>query len=263
MHGPQGGVWGNNGRLSTTGWADAIVSTSATLPTDIRVGIQCFRADGTSVSDTSVISVNPIATGSGAQTSQTTLSAVCAGASANTGTYTVNWSVIPKGGQAPYQYAWSLYNQYLGFGADGTTSSQSFTTKYSTTGSKSALVRITDARGTIVNTTCSSVIPELTTGGTGTNMPVIYSVTPGSGTPPLIAKLTGANLTGASVINFNTASGQFAGSATTNNVTATSLYFMVPNLPAGQYLISVVTSSCKAGCGSNKIGFTVTGSNTT
>lgn len=80
--------------------------------------------------------------------------------------------------------------------------------------------------------------------------PVVYSITPSSVSGYNIITMSGANLTGASTVTFTNSAGQFAGTASTNNVTANTLYFMTPSLAVGTYGVSVGNS--------NKVLLTVT-----
>ncbi|HEX7724757.1 MAG TPA: peptidoglycan-binding domain-containing protein [Candidatus Paceibacterota bacterium] len=254
-----GGVWGNQGRLASNGTADVIAYTNGTLPSDLRIGIQCFRSDGASVTDTSVISVNPSSTADVQPTISSIFPLYAAGATTvtiagtNLGTATsldFRNSAGVYAGSVPVTIV-SSTNAIATISAAFVATLPSGTYQVSiATGSCKGGCDSNRLSFTIVNSTLPN--PPVTT----TAAPVLYSISPASALPPLIATLTGANLTGASVVNFTNSAGQFAGSATTNNVTADRLYFMIPSLPAGTYQMSVVTNACKAGCDSNKVTFT-------
>lgn len=89
-------------------------------------------------------------------TSAQPLTVSCYGALKDSG-LTIGWGAQVSGGKSPYTYSWSAYNDvstYVG----GSTASNAFTANYSTTGTKQAVVRVTDAVGNSTSATCSATL---------------------------------------------------------------------------------------------------------
>lgn len=88
----------------------------------------------------------------------------------------ISWSVQASGGTAPYTYAWSAYNDVASY-IGGSTVSSAFSAKYSSSGTKQAIARITDANGSTVNATCSVTLTAVATAPAPTPAPASPSST--------------------------------------------------------------------------------------
>ncbi|MBI5138943.1 MAG: peptidoglycan-binding protein [Candidatus Vogelbacteria bacterium] len=93
-------------------------------------------------------------------------------------------------------------------------------------------------------------------------MPTISSITPNQGTQNTSVTIYGTNLSGATNVEFYTASGQLSASLVPSSSSATNVNFtisgpFVGNVDPGTYQVSVVTNLCPGGCDSNRLSFTL------
>jgi hypothetical protein len=82
------------------------------------------------------------------------LSASCTGTPIGS---TITWYASAVGGSGTYTYAWSIYNDVVGYPA-GSTSSSKVTTTYGSSGTKQANIRINDNAGSTAYASCSGII---------------------------------------------------------------------------------------------------------
>ncbi|HEY0907845.1 MAG TPA: hypothetical protein VGE35_00690 [Candidatus Paceibacterota bacterium] len=122
-----GGQWGYNGLLGTSGSELLVAATSGSLPSTVIVGIQCFTNTGSSVSDSVPVTI----TASGNLTTGTTSVAsnpfvVTYPTSANTLYIGPTHTVVFRGGDSDVR----SYSVYLVGGALGSTGSRYLGTAY-------------------------------------------------------------------------------------------------------------------------------------
>ncbi|MBI4086646.1 PKD domain-containing protein [Candidatus Kaiserbacteria bacterium] len=98
----------------------------------------------------------------GAHDTLQSLTASCSAATFNFGTPGASWSAYVSGGQSPYRYAWTMFDDISNYG-EGSIQSQALMVNYASIGTKKATVRITDASGTTISTSCSATISDVST----------------------------------------------------------------------------------------------------
>jgi hypothetical protein len=113
------------------------------------------------------------------------IAVMCVGA--NSSPTGVTWTALPSGGSGSYNYSWSVYNDVTAYGS-GSTQSSSFGVTYGSSGTKQAVVRVSDADGNpgVVSASCQTVVngtytsPTTVTPSITVTSPSGDSYTPGS-----------------------------------------------------------------------------------
>jgi len=110
---------------------------------------------------------------------------------------------------------------------------------------------------------CNSNRVSFTLTAPVSNSPTISNISPSQGTANTSVTIYGANLSGASSVEFYNSSGQISGSLVPSSVSATNVVFTISgvfaaNMSPGTYQVGVVTNACAGGCNSNRVSFTLT-----
>lgn len=133
---PVNGVW--------TMTCTAKVAGSSTFYIEIYANGQTYKSNTVNI------------TVSGTTTTTTSLSAACTATPlVDVAGYVLKWDAQVSGGTSPYNYSWSAYNDVSAY-VGGSTTSSSFSASYSSTGTKQAVVRVTDSVGNTTSASCSS-----------------------------------------------------------------------------------------------------------
>lgn len=90
------------------------------------------------------------------------LSVVCTGTPSQTAGNALSWVAQAAGGQTPYSYSWSMYNDVLRY-VDGNGATASYLVSYQNTGAKQAAIKVTDGVSRTAYATCVGNVPVVST----------------------------------------------------------------------------------------------------
>ncbi len=186
-------------------------------PTSYRLYLISSPNGGSQISNAVYVTV--MAKGSSNNTPNLAVS--CSGTPFPSGVPGASWSAQANGSNPPYQYSWSVYNDVSSYG-EGSTQSSAFMVNYQSGGTKQAVVRVTDASGMSISSTCSVTVGSNTT---NSNQPYITSVNPTYATANSVVSVYGTNLTGATEVDLANTSGQIFGTinnSVQNNITVSA-----------------------------------------